>query len=84
VPELWSGWFDMRGGKHNRMNVKNYTTIYEEIVFKMNASVSLYMFIGGTNFGFMGGENLTTSYDYDAPLDESGFRLFAFLMMSSY
>ncbi len=46
------------------------TTIYEEIVFKMNASGSLYIFIGVTNFGFIGGENLTTSYDYDSLLDE--------------
>ncbi len=24
VPELWSGWFDLRGGKHNRMSIKNH------------------------------------------------------------
>ena len=38
------------------------------------------MFEGGTNFGFMNGANsaqnlllpVPTSYDYDAPLDESG------------
>src|SRR5262249_42590264 len=45
-------------------------------------SVNLYMFHGGTTFGFMNGANLdrgrylpqTTSYDYDAALDESGRR----------
>lgn len=46
-----------------------------------NNSISLYMFHGGTNFGFGNGgiwrsENylaaFTTSYDYGAPLDESG------------
>src|SRR5699024_10555300 len=30
------------------------------------------MFIGGTNFGFMNGATVVTSYDYDAPLSESG------------
>src|SRR5262249_7508408 len=43
-------------------------------------SVNLYMFHGGTTFGFMNGANIdnrryhpqTSSYDYDAPLDESG------------
>ena len=43
------------------------------------ASVNLYMFHGGTNFGFTNGANdkgvyqpIVTSYDYDAPLDEAG------------
>lgn len=46
-----------------------------------NASVNFYMFHGGTNFGFTAGANIggiggftpdLTSYDYDAPMDESG------------
>lgn len=46
-----------------------------------NASVNFYMFHGGTNFGFTAGANTggiggytadLTSYDYDAPMDESG------------
>lgn len=45
------------------------------------ASVNFYMFHGGTNFGFTAGANDggigrfnadLTSYDYDAPMDESG------------
>lgn len=45
------------------------------------ASVSFYMFFGGTNFGFTAGANSDgpgqykadiTSYDYDAPMDETG------------
>jgi hypothetical protein len=51
----------------------------------MNSSFNAYMFIGGTNFGFMAGNvgkivngsslstSFVTSYDYDAPLTESGF-----------
>ena len=42
-------------------------------------SVNLYMFHGGTTFGFMNGANKyeryqpdISSYDYDSPLDEAG------------
>lgn len=48
-------------------------------VIKGRNSFGLYMFHGGTNFGFEGGStnpgkqgSVTTSYDYGAPLDESG------------
>ncbi|CEJ94698.1 hypothetical protein VHEMI10215 [[Torrubiella] hemipterigena] len=48
-------------------------------VVKGNNSFGLYMFHGGTNFGFEGGStnsgkqgSVTSSYDYGAPLDESG------------
>ncbi|KAI1089992.1 glycoside hydrolase family 35 protein [Rostrohypoxylon terebratum] len=50
-----------------------------DFVLGANNSISLYMFHGGTNFGFSNGaiwKNYTavfiTSYDYGAPLDESG------------
>lgn len=49
-------------------------------ILSNNNSFSLYMFHGGTNWGFDNGaiwgssylEAVTTSYDYGAPLDESG------------
>lgn len=48
-------------------------------ILKQNGSFSLYMFHGGTNWGFQNGadwgdalEPVITSYDYGAPLDESG------------
>ena len=72
VAEFWPGWFDNWGGKHNGISVETFTKLYTEIVFQMNSSVNMYMFIGGTNFGFMGGAGITTSYDYDAPINESG------------
>ncbi|XP_064477221.1 beta-galactosidase-like [Ornithodoros turicata] len=40
-----------------------------EEILKLNASVSFYMFHGGTNFGF-GNSTHTTSYHADAPLSE--------------
>lgn len=50
-------------------------------MLNQSASVNLYMFHGGTNFGFSAGANDggannynvdITSYDYDAPMDEAG------------
>lgn len=48
-------------------------------ILKNNGSFALYMFHGGTNWGFQNGADwsnkldpITTSYDYGAPLDESG------------
>jgi beta-galactosidase len=52
-----------------------------EYMFDMNANVDFYMYFGGTNFGFWAGANDwgigeymadITSYDYDAPMDETG------------
>ena len=52
-----------------------------DFVLSANNSISLYMFHGGTNFGFGNGAIwqapgysavFTTSYDYGAPLDEAG------------
>lgn len=50
-----------------------------EWILKQNGSFSIYMFHGGTNWGFQNGadwgdalEPVITSYDYGAPLDESG------------
>ena len=78
--EYWAGWFDHWGGKHVHTNA----AAQEENLKWMLAqgySVSIYMFHGGTSFGWMNGANRTdsgeyqpdvTSYDYDSALDESG------------
>ena len=72
MAEFWSGWFDNWGGTHHKWAVNDYGKHYENIVNQMNSSINIYMFIGGTNFGWNAGESITTSYDYDAPLSESG------------
>ena len=77
VTEFWPGWFDVWGDKtHHRMSVTTFQNEVTDILFKANASVNFYMFFGGTNFGFTNGAQTggyrVTSYDYDAPLSESG------------
>jgi len=77
--EFYPGWLDHWGSKHEKRNAANIGKYLDKIL-AMNASVNLYMFEGGTNFGFMNGANggissyqpQPTSYDYDAPLTEAG------------
>lgn len=78
--EFWAGWFDHWGGPHAHTNgAAEASNLKWEL--QQGYSVSIYMFHGGTSFGWMNGANGTTkgqyepdvtSYDYDAPLDESG------------
>ena len=77
--EYWAGWFDHWGERHHRTDGKKEAAELEWML-KQGYSVSMYMFHGGTSFGWMNGANSngtnyepdTTSYDYDAPLDEQG------------
>jgi beta-galactosidase len=76
--EFWNGWFDHWGSHHHTTPVERAAAELDTLL-AAGASVNLYMFHGGTNFGFSNGANdkgvyrpLVTSYDYDAPLDEAG------------
>ncbi len=77
--EYWAGWFDHWGEKHH-VTDGNREAAELEWMLRNGYSVSMYMFHGGTSFGWMNGANSdgknyepdTTSYDYDAPLDEQG------------
>ena len=80
MTEFWPGWYDEWGSKtHRRMDIHTFEKEVTDTVFAGNASINFYMFFGGTNFGFMNGGtdtgNIITSYDYDAPLSESGIYL---------
>lgn len=79
VGEFWCGWFthwgDKEWGSADLARQKGEV----EWMLKTGKSINLYMFHGGTNFGYFAGANYgktyepdVTSYDYDAPLDESG------------
>jgi beta-galactosidase len=76
--EFWDGWFDS-WGLHHHVTAPEETAGDLDALLAAGASVNLYMFHGGTNFGLTSGANdkgqflpITTSYDYDAPLSESG------------
>ncbi|NQX12138.1 beta-galactosidase [Microbacteriaceae bacterium VKM Ac-2855] len=76
--EFWCGWFDDWGTHHHTTDAEASAFELDELLSR-GGSVNIYMFHGGTNFGLTSGANdkgryspITTSYDYDAPLDESG------------
>ncbi|MEV8437909.1 glycoside hydrolase family 35 protein [Actinosynnema sp. NPDC051121] len=76
--EFWNGWFDHWGSHHHTTSAADSAAELDALL-AAGASVNLYMFHGGTNFGFTSGANdkgtyqpTITSYDYDAPLDEAG------------
>ncbi|MBI1335372.1 MAG: hypothetical protein GC164_00245 [Phycisphaera sp.] len=80
VTEYWPGWFDHWGGKHANVPAQHHEA-YLAGILASGAQYNLFMFHGGTNFGFFGGRtvggpdvHMTTSYDYDAPLLEAGGR----------
>lgn len=75
--EYWSGWFDKWGAAHETRPADDMTRGIETMAAK-GISFSLYMTHGGTSFGHWAGANTpgylpdVTSYDYDAPISESG------------
>lgn len=78
IGEFWVGWFDHWGKPHASTTAASKAGDYEWAVSN-GVSSNIYMFHGGTNWGFYAGANWsggyacdTTSYDYSAVLDEAG------------
>ncbi|PIN15803.1 Beta-galactosidase [Handroanthus impetiginosus] len=71
--EAWSGWFTEFGGPIYERPVEDLAFSVAKFIQNGGSFVNYYMYHGGTNFGrSAGGPFITTSYDYDAPLDEYG------------
>lgn len=78
--EFYPGWLTHWQEKFQTVDTSSVINTMN-ILLDKNCSINFYMFFGGTNFGFTAGANSggidnynsdITSYDYDAPLDESG------------
>lgn len=76
--EFWVGWFDQWQRPHQWIDSREKLLDFEWMM-RHGASFNLYMFHGGTTRGLWTGANwegryrpITSSYDYLAPLDESG------------
>jgi beta-galactosidase len=75
--EFYPGWFDTWGAKHHYGNTEKYLGDLEYMLAH-DTSFSIYMAHGGTTFGLWSGCDRpfkpdTSSYDYDAPINEAGW-----------
>ncbi|KAL0410015.1 UNVERIFIED_CONTAM: Beta-galactosidase 15 [Sesamum latifolium] len=71
--ENWSGWYKNWGGKDPQRTPEDLAFAVARFFQYGGTLQNYYMYHGGTNFGrTAGGPYITTSYDYDAPLDEYG------------
>jgi len=80
IAEWYPAWFDWWGTKHHTIPAENYSVKLDSVL-AAGISINMYMVHGGTTRGFMNGANYkdntpyepqTSSYDYDAPMDEAG------------
>ncbi|BCA84560.1 glycosyl hydrolase [Enterococcus saigonensis] len=87
--EFWDGWFNRWDEEIIRRDPQELKSAVEEM-YNLG-SLNLYMFQGGTNFGFMNGCSARgtndlhqiTSYDYDAVLTEWGDKTEKFHLLQS-
>ncbi|CAK9159233.1 unnamed protein product [Ilex paraguariensis] len=73
--ENWTGWFKSWDGKDPHRTAEDVAFAVARFFQTGGTFQNYYMvrYHGGTNFGrTSGGPYITTSYDYDAPLDEFG------------
>ncbi|WP_017472476.1 glycoside hydrolase family 35 protein [Amphibacillus jilinensis] len=84
--EFWVGWFNVWGGEYQVQSLSELNQDLKDML--AIGHINIYMAHGGTNFGFMNGANYyekvvdsyitetyapaTTSYDYQAPINEAG------------
>ncbi|KAL5705289.1 hypothetical protein ACHQM5_023614 [Ranunculus cassubicifolius] len=71
--ENWTGWFKSWDGANPHRTAEDVAYAVARFFQTGGVLQNYYMYHGGTNFGrTAGGPYITTSYDYDAPLDEYG------------
>uniref|UniRef100_A0A2C9W6M4 Beta-galactosidase n=1 Tax=Manihot esculenta TaxID=3983 RepID=A0A2C9W6M4_MANES len=71
--ENWTGWFKSWGDKDPLRTAEDLAFSVARFFQTGGSFQNYYMYHGGTNFGrTAGGPYITTTYDYNAPLDEYG------------
>ncbi|SIQ02575.1 beta-galactosidase [Chryseobacterium sp. RU37D] len=82
IAEFYPGWLTHWGEGFPRTRTEDIVKLTKDFLSK-GISFNYYMIHGGTNFGFTSGANYNkehdilpdlTSYDYDAPISEAGWR----------
>ncbi|XP_068666341.1 beta-galactosidase 7-like [Aristolochia californica] len=71
--ENWTGWFKAWGENDPHRRAEDVAFAVARFFQTGGVFQNYYMYHGGTNFGrTAGGPYISTTYDYDAPLDEYG------------
>lgn len=70
--EFWPAWYDTWGFQPHRRDARNIARHLLHFVSRGGSGWNYYMWHGGTNFGRTSMYLQTTSYGFDAPLDEHG------------
>ncbi|KAI4380756.1 hypothetical protein MLD38_006909 [Melastoma candidum] len=71
--EVWTGWLTEFGKGVPYRPVEDLAFAVLRFIQNGGSFINYYMYHGGTNFGrTAGGPFISTSYDYDAPIDEYG------------
>lgn len=71
--EDWNGWFQNWGQATPHRPVEDNAFAVARFFQRGGSFQNYYMYFGGTNFArTAGGPFMTTTYDYDAPIDEYG------------
>ena len=80
IAEWYPAWFDSWGYRHYVVPYQEFISTYDSVL-SAGFSINIYMAHGGTTRWFWNGANMsrrdpyspeTSSYDYDAPIDEAG------------
>jgi beta-galactosidase len=77
VSELQGGAFDPWGGKGydavaSTLDGDWLSALDESVLAQGTTILNTYMFVGGTSWGYMSAPGVYSSYDYGAPISESG------------
>lgn len=75
VTELQGGWFSLVTGTLSEEHYSDYRHFQAIGLMTMlggGTGINYYMFFGGTHFAGWGARGMTTSYDYNAAIRESG------------
>jgi len=69
--EFWPGWYDLFGELPQK-DVDRYDRATRKIIAFGGTAYNYYMLHGGTNWGYTSNNEISTSYDFGAPIGESG------------
>lgn len=70
--EFWTAWYDAWGQPHHTRSAADLEYASLRCFAEGACGYNYYVFHGGTNFGYTPMYLQTTSYDYDAPISETG------------